>query len=140
MTLPNHWMTAEGSGTVVFPFLTLKGALLPSQPMFEREQRAGVDGIGIWSTGDRGEPFSIVTTLDCADVAGAGTALVAYRAAVLSKKDLYYCGALWGTVMIQRVALQQIKSFAAAVGGVQAFTGGSGAMLTVQWTLETLDT
>lgn len=140
MALPNHWMTAEGSGTVVFPFLTLQGALFPSRPTFEREQRAGVDGIGLWLTGNRGEPFQISTTLDCASIAAAGTALASYISAILTKKDLYYAGALWGTVMVQNVVLQRMTAFRAAVGGIQVWTGGAGCMLMVQWTLETLDT
>lgn len=139
MALPNHWMTAEGSATVVFPFLSLTGPLVPSSPKFEREQRAGVDGIGLWLTGSRGEPFQIVTTLDCANQSGAASAYASYGAAILSKKDLYYCGSLWGTVMIQNVVLQSTRAFRSAVGGVQAFTGGAGVLLTVQWTIETLD-
>jgi hypothetical protein len=137
MTLPNHWMTAEGSGTVVFPFLSLQGVLIPSKPTFEREVRPGVDGIGVWLTGNRGEPFSITTTLDCVDVAAAGTAYAAYGAAIPSKKDLYYAGAFWGTVMIQNVVLQSVKKLVGSVGGIQG--GGATALLTVQWTIETLD-
>lgn len=138
MALPNHWMTAEGSGTVVFPFLGMQGALLPARPTFEREIRAGVNGIGVWSTGTRGEPFQISTLLDCADVAAAGSALSSYISAVLTKKDLYYCGALWGTVMVQNVILENIRTFQTGLGGIQGWTGGSGALLSVNWTLETL--
>jgi hypothetical protein len=138
MTLPNHWMTAEGSGTVVFPFLTIQGALFPTRPTFEREVRPGVNGIGIWSTGNRGEPFQIATTLDCVSIAAAGTAFAAYLTAVLTKKDLYYCGAFWGTVVVQGVVLQQLRTFKTGVGGVQAFTGAAGTLLAVNWTLETL--
>ena len=137
---PLHWMTNEGSGTVVFPFLTLEGNLQPSQQTFEREVRAGVNGIGLWLTASRGEPFQIQTTLDCVSVAAAGTVFAAYRAAVTSKKDLYYVGALWGTIVVQRVSLVSIRKFNAAVGGVQGHTGGSGAMLVAAWTIETLYT
>lgn len=138
MTLPNHWLALEGDGTVVFPFLSLQGPLALSQPTFEREVRAGVNGIGIWFTGERGEPFNLTTTLDCTSVVNAGVALKSYRNAVLTKKDLYYAGVFWGTVMIQKVMLQSIRKFTAPVGGVQGWSGGSGAMLTVNWTLETL--
>lgn len=139
MSLPNHWMTAEGSGTVVFPFLSLQGALLPTRETHEREQRAGVDGIGVWLTGSRGQPFSIQTTLDCVDLSAAGTAWAAYLNSVLTKKDLYYAGVLWGTILVQDVVLISMRKFQAAVGGVQGFTGGSGVMLTAQWMIETLD-
>ena len=137
---PLHYMTAEGSGTIVFPFLTLQNGLTPSAPEFEREVRPGVDGIGIWLTGSRGEPFQISTSLDCVNVAAAQSAFAAYLAAIATKKDLYYAGALWGTVLIHKVSLQQIRKLSAAVGGVQGFTGGSGALLLANWTIETLDT
>ncbi len=137
---PLHYMTAEGSGVVLLPFLTLQGGLLPSAPQFEREQRTGVDGIGIWNTGARGEPFQIQTTLDCVGVAAAASAFAAYLATVGTKKDLYYCGALWGTILVHKVTLQQIRKFTAGVGGIQGFSGGSGAILSAQWQIETLDT
>lgn len=136
---PLHWMTAEGNPTVVFPFLSLQGALMPSRPTYEREVRSGVDGVGLWLTGDRGQPFSITTTLDCISVAAAGTAFAAYGAALPSKKDLYYCSALWGTIAVLDVSLVSVRKFNVARGGIQSFTGGSGALLTVQWTIETLD-
>jgi hypothetical protein len=138
MTLPNHWMSGERSGAIAFPFLSIQGALLPARATFERVVRPGVNGIAVWSMGTRGEPFGIMTTLDCISVAAAGAAYNAYVEAILSKKDLYYCGAYWGTVMIQEVALQGVKRFATGVGGVQGWTGGSGVILSVAWQLETL--
>lgn len=134
-----HWMTAEGSATVVFPFLTMEGALVPTAPTFEREVRPGVDGVGIWNTGSRGEPFSITTVLDCVSVSAGLTAFAAYLAAIGTKKDLYYLTALWGTVLVHKVVLISCKKFHAGVGGVQGHTGGSGAILTAQWTIETLE-
>lgn len=137
MTLPNHYMTAEGSATVVFPFLTINGALVPYHDRFEREMRAGVDGIGIWNTGNRGEPFEIQTTLDCTSESAAFTAFAAYVAAALTKKDLYYCGGLWGTVLVQSVRLIAVEKLGRMVGGIQG-GGSSGAYLRVSWTLETI--
>jgi glycerate kinase len=57
---------------------------------------------------------------------------------VLTKKDLYYCGGFWGTMMIQSVIMQGVTKFATGVGGIQDFSGGSGVLLTVQWQVETL--
>ncbi len=133
-----HWMTAEGSATVVFPFTTMEGVLVPPSQTLERDVRPGVDGIGLWLTGERGEPFSIVTRLDCVSVSAALTAFAAYRAAVGTKKDLYYLTALWGTILIHKVVFQGVRKFAAGVGGIQGHTGGSGAILTAAWTIETL--
>jgi len=138
MALPYHWMSDERGSSVLFPFLTMQGTLLPAQPTFDRVIRPGVDGIAVWSMGSRGEPFSITTTLDCVSVAAAGAAFFAYGRAVLTKKDLYYCNGFWGTMMIQSVIMQSVTKFAAGVGGVQGFSGGSGALLTVQWQVETL--
>jgi len=138
MNLPLHYMTAEGSGTVLFPFLTLNGSLVPSQPGFDRVIRPGVNGIGIWATGDRGEPFGLSTTLACNNPAAAGTAFAAYHAAMGSKKDLYYAGMFWGTIMIQKVILTELKKLTTRVGGIQNATGQSGVMLYCQWTIETL--
>lgn len=137
MTLPNHYMTAEGSATVVFPFLTIQGNLLPRHDRFEREVRAGVDGIGIWNVGNRGEPFTIQTMLDCVSEAAAFTAFAAYLAAVLTKKDLYYADAKFGTVLIHSVQLIEVRKLGRMVGGIQG-GGSSGAALRVQWTLETI--
>lgn len=138
MPLPFHWMTSERSATVLFPFLSLQGSLFPSRPTFERVMRPGVDGIGVWATGGRGEPFQITTTLDCTSVGNAGVAFNAYGEAILTKKDLYYCGVFWGTVMIQNVIMQSVTKFTSAVGGIQGWSGGSGVVLTVNWTIETL--
>lgn len=134
---PLHYMTAEGSATILFPFLTLNGALVPSRPTFEREIRPGVNGVGIWSTGRRGEPFSISTNLDCASVTAAGLAYAAYHAAIMTKKNLYYCGAFFGTVLIHNVVLTEVRKLTRRVGGING-SGAGGAMLYAQWTLETL--
>ena len=134
---PKNYMTAEGSATIVFPFLTMNGNLLPKHPRFEREVRAGVAGIGIWNVGSRGEPFNIQTMLDCVDEAAAATEFAAYVATMLSKKDLYYNGLLWGAVLIQAVQLVEIRKLGWMVGGIQG-VGSSGATLRVSWTLETV--
>jgi hypothetical protein len=134
---PLHFMTPEGSNTVLFPFLNLNGSLVPTKPTFEREIRTGVNGIGLWATGNRGEPFGISTLLDCPSVAAAGQVYAAYHASIMSKKNLYYCGAFWGTVLIHNVLLTEIRKLTRRVGGING-SGSGGAMLYAQWTLETL--
>ena len=134
---PLHYMTPENSSTILFPFLNLNGALVPSRRTFEREVRTGVDGIGIWYTGQRGEPFGVSTLLDCASVAAAGQVFAAYHASIMSKKNLYYCGAFWGTVLIHNVMLTEIRKLTRRVGGING-SGAGGAMLYAQWTIESL--
>ncbi len=138
MANPLHWMSAENGTTVLFPFLTLNGSLLPSQQTFDRVVRPGVNGIGLWATGNRGEPFGLSTTLDCNSQQAAGLAFAAYHAAVGTKKDLYYSGMFWGTVLIHKVILTEMRKLTARVGGIQNATGQSGVMLYTQWTIETL--
>lgn len=133
-----HWMSPEGSTTKLFPFLTLNGSLVHWRQTFDREIRTGVNGVGIWSTGKRGEPFGISTMLDCNDVAAAGLTFAAYQAAIATKKDLYYCNAKWGTVLIHNVILTEVRKLTTRVGGIQNATGQNGAMLYTQWTIETL--
>jgi hypothetical protein len=133
-----HWMSPEGSTAKLFPFLTLNGSLVHWRPTFDREVRTGVNGVGIWATGKRGEPFGMSTVLDCNSVAAAGTAFAAYQAAIGTKKDLYYCGAKWGTILIHNVILTEVRKLTTRVGGIQNATGQSGAMLYAQWTIETL--
>lgn len=138
MTTPIHWMSAPGSIIRLFPFLTLQGALVPSQPQFERETRPGVNGVGMWNMGSRGEPFGISTNLDCNDETAAGQMFAAYQASVGTRKDLHYCSKLWGTVFVHKVILTEMKKLTTRVGGIQNATGQAGAMLIVQWTIESL--
>lgn len=138
MVAPVHWMSAEGGSTVLFPFLTLQGSMMPAKATFDREIRTGVSGVGFWATGTRGEPFSISTSLDCNSEAAAATAFAAYHAAIGTKKDLYYCGIKWGTVFIHGVIATQIQKLKTRVGGIQNATGQSGAILTAQWNIESL--
>lgn len=135
---PRHYMTAEGSATVVFPFLKIEGSLTPVVKKLEREVRPGVDGIGIWLMGSRGEPFQISTSLDCTSLSALNAAFLTYVAAVGTKKDLYYATALWGTVLVHDVKMNPVRPIASGVGGINDFAGGSGVVLDVQWTVETL--
>lgn len=135
---PLHYMTNVGNTSVLLPFLSLTGTLFPVRQTMEREVRAGVSGIGIWFTGNRGEPFDIATTLDCVSKSAADTAFGVYVATVGNTRDLWYGGTKWGTVLVHDVSLTRIDNIAAAVGGIQNFTGGSGALLAVNWKLETV--
>lgn len=137
MVTPFHYMTTENSSTILFPFLTLQGVLVPSRQTFEREIRPGVNGVGLWLTGKRGEPFKIATSLDCPTVAAAGQYFAAYHASIASNKNLYYAGAPWGTVLIHHVDMREVRKLTTRVGGING-SGSSGAMLYVEWTIETL--
>lgn len=135
---PKHWMAPDESSAILFPFLSMNGTMVHAQQTFEREVRPGVNGVAIWLTGRRGEPFQISTTIDCTSAANAGIAFAAYHAAIATKKNLYYCSALWGTILIHNVVIESMTAFRAGTGGIQNFSGGSGTLLRTSWTIETL--
>ena len=136
--LPSSWFTAVGSGTVVFPFITIDGDLLPTADRPERVIYPGTAGIGLWFDGERGEPFSINSLADFATQAAAFTAWGTYLAKVGEQMDLYYLGALWGSVVIHDVTLQSVRQCGATVGGVNVSSGSVSALLRASWKIETL--
>lgn len=132
------YLTLEGSGTVVFPFLSMTGSLQPVRPDFDRVIYKGVNGIGIWSNGSRGEPFSITTEADYATAANAETAIVNYIATISGKRDLYRNGILKGTVLIHNVIEVKTKQLGRTIGGNVVTNGAASVILTAQWTMEFL--
>ncbi|MBL8815272.1 MAG: hypothetical protein JNL58_04525 [Planctomyces sp.] len=138
MAVFRSWITAEGDLTHVLDFLNIQGIPTPTRQQFDRVSRPGVDGIGLWYTGERGEPFQIITVSDYASEANANSAFTAARAMVGGKRDLYWQNGLWGTVLIHAVSMQPKKYVKSAVGGQAISAGGSGFLLTLNWTMETL--
>lgn len=138
MSTPNHRLTMEGNGSTLYGFLEMTGQLLPAVPEMDRVIRTGVNGIGIWYTGSRGKPFTVQTMVDAANTSAAGSLMTAYRATVGTKKDLYYCGNFWGTVLVHDVQLGSIRATGRLVGGVNVLSAAAGAVLRVSWMLETL--
>ena len=138
MAVFRSWITTEGSATHVLDFLDLQGMPTPVRQMFDRVMRPGVDGIGIWYTGERGDPFQVQTISDYASEANANSAYATAQAMVGLKRDLYWQDGLWGTVLIHSVSAGPKKLVKSAVGGQAISAGGSGFLLTLNWTMETL--
>ena len=138
MAVFRGWMTTEGSATHVLDFLNITGSPVPVREMFDRVMRPGIDGIGLWYTGARGEPFQIQTLSDYSSESNANTAYATAQAMVGQKRDLYWQNALWGTVLVHSVVAAPKKLVRVAYGGQQISAGGSGFMLTLNWTLESL--
>lgn len=136
MAALNAYFTEEGVGTVLFPFLSMTGALQPTRVQFERVIYPGVNGIGIWSTGTRGEPFSVTTEADAANAAGAATLIAAYLSTISGTLDLYRAGISYGTVLVHNVIEERVKQLGRTIGGNVVSSGSSSFLVVCQWTLE----
>ncbi|MEP3477994.1 MAG: hypothetical protein ABJZ55_01990 [Fuerstiella sp.] len=134
----SHWLTEVGNNTVVFPFLTLDGSLVPAADRPERVIYKGVTGIGAWFDGARGEPFGVSTFTDIHDGATAITTFSQYQAKIGLLMDLYYLGAKWGSVLIHDVSLKEFRTVASVVGGITVTNGNPGVLVYADWKLETL--
>lgn len=138
MSAATHWISNYQQTQVLFGFLEFNGALVPVHQQMERLVRPGTNGIGVIYTGKRGEPCSIQTKVDAISAQAAMNILSAYKSVIGTKKDLYYCGVFWGTVLVGNVQLLEVRKTATIVGGLNVPTAASGALLTAAWTLETL--
>lgn len=134
----SHWLTNVDGTTIVFPFLTLDGSLVPTADRPERVIYPGVTGIGAWFDGARGEPFSVSTMTDIHDGATAISTFAAYKGRIGTLMDLHYLGAKWGSVLIHDVTLKQLKTVATVVGGITVAAGSPGILVYADWKLETL--
>lgn len=138
MSTAQHWISNYNGSSILFGFLELQGALIPSRQQMERMVRPGTNGIGIIYTGNRGEPFQIQTRVDAVDQVAAENLFKAYNLTVGLKKDLYYARRKWGTVLIGNVVMIDIQQTGTIVGGLNVASSSYGAILTASWTLETL--
>jgi hypothetical protein len=135
---PVHWISQYNQTQVLFGFLDLQGSPIASVQQLERIVRPGTNGIGVIYTGKRGEPFQLQTRVDAASAAAALVIYAAYKSTIGTKKDLYYCRAFWGSVLIGNCQIVNIQKTGRLVGGLNVGSSPAAAMLTVTWTLETL--
>ena len=138
MSVISSWLAAEGSSSVLHPFQTLSGDLIGTADRGERVVYKGVEGVGLWFTGERGKPFALRSMCDYGSVALATSAFSGYLNAVGTKKDLYYRGELFATVVVHDVTLNNVKAVGTVVGGINVADGNSGAILKATWNFEAL--
>ena len=107
-------------------FLTLDG----TPPMREQEGqiivRPGVAGLAFWLTGERGQPFTLVSRVDCASKADALAKRYEYRQLVLAGKQ----SLIWGDhnletedgakVMVLAVRPQRLGELLVSSGGLNS--------------------
>ena len=111
------FMTVRDSATVVFPFVSLSGDLVPKRRQLERVMRPGVEGIGLLRHANRGQPFSVSTFVDVLDDAAVTATRQAYLAARGTVLDLYWQGVLFDHVLIHDVRTGPWRVISGSVGG-----------------------
>jgi hypothetical protein len=105
-----------------------------------RDVRSGVDGVTFWKTGKRGEPFSLLSVTDVANVAAAGVLLDGYHEAVGELLDLTWAGLpIQGVQFLVLDVLPLPQGMHATLLGIGGTGGTSEALLRCQWILEAID-
>lgn len=125
-----------------FEFLDMTRAISRPTKRISREVRSGVAGVTWWNTGRRGEPFSLITTVDVADVPGAIALLKQYE----QLKDLMQLQPLrWASDPLNgcRAMVLEVQPIERGlhhtIAGFGGKLGSSNALLRCQWDLEAVE-
>ena len=136
MAAPSSWLsTLAGAPLPWFGFLRATGMIDGAQQQLDIEDRPGVDGFLVWLRGLRGDPFGMQTESDFQSRADALTAYTAACASVGTKLVLFRYGASLGQVVCLHCSLMDISPASGAVNGMLIPAGGSGVVMTLNWTL-----
>jgi len=123
-----------------FSFVALSRAFSRPMQQVEREIKPGTDGVSLWRTGKRGEPFELLSFADVADVAAGQALLAAYEDAAGGDP----VAAVWdgeefdGSLFIHRV-MPPPGGLRKTLIGVGGLLGSSHAYLRAIWLVEPLD-
>lgn len=123
-----------------FEFVSLSRALSRQKQQLERELRPGTDGVSLWRTGRRGEPFELVSFADVESVSAAQALLARYEDAVGGEP----VEAVWaddefeGLLVIHNV-LPVPGGCRQTLIGVGGLLGSSHGYLRAVWLVETVD-
>lgn len=122
-----------------FQFVSLTGEVgPPTEQIGPPIVRPGVDGVGLWKTGQRGRPFRLRSAVDYADLDTARNKLSQYRALIgadpiLLKQDGYdFDGEGNFKVAVLDVRATQLRKVETTAGGLNP---PSNAKLVCEWTL-----
>lgn len=121
-----------------FEFLSLRGVVMPPRLQIDRPMmRPGVDGVGLWKTGSRGQPFELRSAVDVATVSAGRTLFQSYYQAIGDNPvdlvvDGYNFAAEFWRVAILDVRASQVKGIINSAGGTLT---NPLAKLVASWTL-----
>lgn len=107
-------------------FLSLNGPPPVRQQEGQIIVRPGVPGLAFWLTGERGQPFTLVSQVDCASKAAALAKRYEYRELVLAGKqdlvwgDHYFTTEDGAKVMVLAVRTLRVGELLTSSGGLNA--------------------
>jgi hypothetical protein len=124
-----------------FEFVSLSRALSRPVQSIEREVRPGANGVTLWRTGKRGQPFVLMSFVDCTDTEAALNLLAQYEQLVGGDPVT----AKWAgheiaelLVFVHQV-LPDEQGLRATLLGIGGKEGTSHAFLRCHWLVETID-
>lgn len=122
-----------------FEFISLSMVPLPPAQQLQIETRAGVDGVALWRTGVRGEPFIVQSFVDVPNLTQAQVLYDTYRTLIgADPVTLIFADIPWAdpvVVLNVRPIPNEIRAILLGVGGVAGNFGPSGATCACQWDL-----
>lgn len=108
-----------------------------------REVRAGVSGTTFWNTGTRSTPFSLLSVVNCADLADAKSIFEGYQE---TKNLMNAVPVTWGGQPLAptRIMILDVETIDAGMYATLLGIGGVGpspsyAMLHCRWDVETVN-
>ena len=124
-----------------FEFVSLSRALSRPMQTIEREVRPGADGVTLWRTGKRGQPFVLMSFVDCSTVEAALALLKQYEQLVGDDPVT----AKWAGQEVDELLVfvhnvvpdeQGLRAILLGIGGKE---GTSHAFLRCHWLVETIN-
>jgi hypothetical protein len=119
-----------------FGFIKLSRPASFGMTRLEREVRPGVDGVTVWNTAWRAEPFQLLSVTDCENVGDARATLRAYEQIVgEGPVELWFGNQFDSNVIVHSVVPIDDGTYQTLLG-VGGRLGTSFGMLHAAWTLE----
>ncbi len=114
------------------------GQPVPPSEQLAVEERDGVDGTEITKLGRKGQPFPLVSFVDCADIVAARAQLRDYLALKSEDPmDLVHAGV--STNIVENYLVQVLDVRSRTIGAIRGLVGGlhsnSQAILIAEWLL-----
>ena len=121
-------------------FISMQGEATPPRRRLDVESRNGVDGVALWDTGKKGQPFTLTTFVDVADRdAGQdtfGEYLELIEGGLVSIMKADHGHNIDGyQVAVLAVDVINLKTTENMIGGLNVADGEAGATLRCRWQL-----
>lgn len=123
-----------------FQFISLSRAISGPVQQLVREVRPGVQGVTLWKTGERADPFMLISTEDTADADAAEDLLHQYEALVGEKAvQVIWQGKNIAPIWVVVLAVEPLEEgIHATLLGIGGTLGSSHGMCRCVWTLQSI--